>query len=158
MSPAVAALRVRGRTHIKRGIEDTLRYMGLTRKNYCAILPEGETARAMISKAKDYITWGEVDEKTVESLLRERGRIAGDKKLTDQYVQSNSKYADIKSLASAIVGGETKAKDVEGLKPIFRLNPPRKGFEREGIKKPYTLGGALGDRKEKIKDLLMRMI
>ena len=158
MSPAFAVVRVRGRTHIKRGTEDTMRYMGLTRKNYCAILPENDTSTSMIFKAKDYITWGQADEKTVESLLRERGRIAGDKRLTDQYVKANSKLADIKSLASAMAKGESKAKDVEGLKPIFRLNPPKKGFEREGIKKPYTLGGALGDRKEKIKDLIVRMI
>jgi large subunit ribosomal protein L30 len=158
MSPATAVVRIRGRTHIKKEVEDTMRYMGLTRKNYCTILPEGETATRMIFKAKDYITWGPVDEKTVEALLKERGRIAGDKKLTDQYVKANSKITDIKSLAQALSKGEIKIKEVNGLKPIFRLNPPRKGFEREGIKKPYNLGGALGNRKEKIKDLIMRMI
>jgi len=158
MSPAIAVVRVRGRTHIKRGIEDTLRYMGLTRKNYCVILPENDTSTSMIFKAKDYITWGQADEKMIESLIRERGRIAGDNRLTDEYVKANSKHADMKSLASSMAKGQTKAKDVKGLKPIFRLNPPKKGFEREGIKKPYTLGGALGDRKDKIKDLIMRMI
>ncbi|MEM2121572.1 MAG: uL30 family ribosomal protein [Candidatus Woesearchaeota archaeon] len=41
---------------------------------------------------------------------------------------------------------------------IFRLNPPRKGFERKGIKKPFNLGGAYGYRAEKINDLIRRMI
>jgi len=40
----------------------------------------------------------------------------------------------------------------------YRLNPPRKGFGRKGIKVAFSKGGALGNRKEKINDLLMRMV
>src|SRR3989344_6211467 len=48
-------------------------------------------------------------------------------------------------------------KDAEGkLKPFFRLSPPRKGFERKGIKVPYKLGGALGDRGKDINELIKR--
>lgn len=49
---------------------------------------------------------------------------------------------------------EKKGADVK----IFRLNPPKGGFARKGIKKPFSMGGALGDRKEKINDLIKRMI
>jgi large subunit ribosomal protein L30 len=41
---------------------------------------------------------------------------------------------------------------------FFRLNPPRKGFGRKGIKTPFSIGGALGDRRDKINDLVKRMI
>ena len=41
---------------------------------------------------------------------------------------------------------------------VFRLSPPRKGFERKGIKQAFTQGGALGYRGEKINDLLGKMI
>jgi large subunit ribosomal protein L30 len=40
----------------------------------------------------------------------------------------------------------------------FHLHPPRGGFERKGIKTPYTLKGALGYRKEKINLLIKKMI
>ena len=43
-------------------------------------------------------------------------------------------------------------------KPYFRLNPPRKGFGRKGIKVDFKIGGALGERKEKINDLIKRMM
>lgn len=43
-------------------------------------------------------------------------------------------------------------------KPYYRLNNPRKGFGRKGIKVPFLKGGALGDRKEKINELIKRMI
>ena len=43
-------------------------------------------------------------------------------------------------------------------KPFIRLNSPRKGYGRKGIKILYTAGGALGDRKEAINDLIKRML
>ncbi len=50
-------------------------------------------------------------------------------------------------------------KDKEGnVKKIFKLNPPIKGFERKGTKQPFSVNGALGDRKDKINELLKRMI
>ncbi|MBW2970224.1 uL30 family ribosomal protein [Candidatus Woesearchaeota archaeon] len=41
---------------------------------------------------------------------------------------------------------------------IIRLNPPRKGYGRKGVKIPFKLGGAYGNRAEKINDLIMRML
>ena len=43
-------------------------------------------------------------------------------------------------------------------KKFYRLAPPIGGFERKGIKKPYTIGGALGYRGEAINDLIERML
>jgi len=49
-------------------------------------------------------------------------------------------------------------KDIPGLRLFFRLKPPIKGFENKGIKQPFSKGGALGYRKDKINDLIMNMI
>ena len=43
-------------------------------------------------------------------------------------------------------------------KRYFRLSPPKKGYGRNGIKQPFSKNGALGDRKEKISELLERMM
>jgi len=52
---------------------------------------------------------------------------------------------------------EKRGKKVNGkLKPFFRLHPPRKGIDAKkhfGVKK-----GVLGDNKEKINDLIRRML
>ncbi len=40
----------------------------------------------------------------------------------------------------------------------YNLHPPRGGFARKGIKKQFNVGGALGNRKEKINDLIKRML
>lgn len=41
---------------------------------------------------------------------------------------------------------------------VYFLAPPVGGFERKGIKKSFTVGGALGNRGEAINDLLAKMI
>jgi len=48
-----------------------------------------------------------------------------------------------------------KKKMVEG---VAHLQPPRKGFGRKGIKFQFKRGGALGNRADKMNDLLMRMM
>ncbi|MEM2915839.1 MAG: uL30 family ribosomal protein [Candidatus Woesearchaeota archaeon] len=40
----------------------------------------------------------------------------------------------------------------------FALHPPCKGYGRKGIKMPFSKGGALGNRGEKINYMLLRMI
>ncbi len=50
-------------------------------------------------------------------------------------------------------------KDAEGkLKPFFRLNPPRGGFERGGIKQGFGKGGVLGYRGAQMNDLIKKML
>ena len=44
-----------------------------------------------------------------------------------------------------------------GVKKTVHLHPPRGGFERKGIKVPYTTGGALGNRRDKMSDLIIKM-
>ncbi len=61
-------------------------------------------------------------------------------------------------LAKSLFQGKTKLKDVPGMKTYFRLTPPRGGYERKGIKTQYSIGGALGYRKETINGLIRRMI
>ena len=57
----IAAIRVRGRTGIKKDIADTLDMLRLTRINHAVLIEENPSYKGMLQKAKDYITWGEVD-------------------------------------------------------------------------------------------------
>ncbi|MBI2564465.1 uL30 family ribosomal protein [Candidatus Woesearchaeota archaeon] len=40
----------------------------------------------------------------------------------------------------------------------IHLSPPKKGYGRKGIKISFAQSGAYGDRKEKINNLLQRMV
>ncbi|MFX0108580.1 MAG: 50S ribosomal protein L30, partial [Candidatus Hodarchaeota archaeon] len=106
---------------------------------------------------KDYITWGEIDEETASLILSKRGRLPGNKRLTDEHVRKNTSYRTIKALAKAIADGKASVQDVEGLKPVFRLTPPKKGYRGKKYL-PVGMGGITGYRGSEINALAKRMI
>jgi len=151
-------IRARSDRGVTRKIRETMAMLNLTRVNHATIVMDNPSYRGMLQKSKDYITWGKVDAKTVEMLIKERGRMSGDKPVTDSTVKELSNFSGIKQLSEAIASGEATMKDVEGLKPIFRLHPPRGSKGWGGIKRAYSVGGALGFRGDAIGDLADRMI
>jgi large subunit ribosomal protein L30 len=110
----------------------------------------------MLTKAKDFITWGEIDAKTLEDLIRERGRMVGGAPITDSYVDEKTDYDSISSFAAAIIEGKTRYKDLPGAKPLFRLHPPKGGLE--SIKHHHSIGGSLGYRGDEINSFVRRML
>jgi large subunit ribosomal protein L30 len=157
MNNPIAVIRVRGKAGVNRRINDTLDMMKLFKQNGCVIVPNNPVTLGMLRKAKDYITWGEVDAETTLLLLKERGKIMGNKPLTEEYMKEHTKL-DFAGFVKELFASKKKIKDIPGVKPYFRLMPPSKGFERQGIKKPFSMGGALGYRKDKINDLIKKMI
>ena len=153
---AYAVIRVRGQPDVNRDIEYTMGLLGLTRVNHLVIVPENDSTKGMLQVVKDYCTWGEVDEATLAALIRARGKLAGDKDITDDYLKENSEFATVDALAKAIIENNYKTRDVEAAKPIFRMHPPVKGYE--GNKRSYQNGGALGYRGAAINDLINRML
>jgi len=153
---AYAVIRVRGHAGVKKEIEDTMRMLNLTRPNHCVVVPETDSINGMLQKAKDYITWGEVNSETLARMIKFRGRLKGDKPIDDLYIQNHSKFTSIISFAKSVAKDEVKYSDLVDVKPVFRLNPPRKGYG--GNKRSFTNGGALGYRGEKINELIERML
>lgn len=151
-------VRVRSDVGVERSIKETLHMLNLTKVNHAVIIPDNPQYKGMLQKAKDYITWGDASSSTVESMLSNRGRMSGDKPLTDDIVAESSDYKNIKDLAKAITDGDATVKDVPGLKRVFRLHPPRGPKGWGGIKRTFTIGGALGPRGTEIESLIERMI
>ena len=153
----ILAIRVRGIARVRPQIEDTLDKLLLGRVHQARLIKMTPSMQGMITKAKDFITWGVPSEEVVEKLLVKRGRVAGNAHLTDSYVKKNSSHSSVKALAKAIASGKASVADVEGLKPVFRLTPPTKGYR--GTKYlPIGMGGITGDRGEGISELALRMI
>ena len=149
-------IRVRGQPDVNYNIEYTMGLLGLNKVNNCAVIPENASTKGMLQVIKDYCTWGEIDEATLAALIRARGKVVGDKALDDDYLKENSEFKSVEEMAKAIIETNYKMRDVVGVKPIFRLHPPIKGYE--GNKRSFQNGGALGYRGQKINDLVNRMI
>ncbi|MCS5532263.1 MAG: 50S ribosomal protein L30 [Candidatus Poseidoniales archaeon] len=151
-------VRVRSDRGVERRIRHTMAMLNLTRVNHATIVPESSTYAGMLQKSKDFVTWGVIDANTIESLLKERGRMVGNKPVDDAAIKANSEFKSMKDFAKALASGEATMKSVDGLKPVLRLHPPRGSKGWGGIKRAYSVGGALGFRGDEISSLAERMI
>ena len=136
----ILIIRVRGRVGIKKDVEDTFQMLNLKRTNWATVVPEKPVYHGMIKKIKDFIAWGKIDRNFLKLLIEKRGEGKKDK--------ISGKQLD------KLFNGEKKLKDL-GLKPYFRLHPPRKGYKHK--KKPYVVGGVLGEW-DNITELARRML
>lgn len=148
-------VRMRGNVDVRGTIQDTLYMLRLNRVNHCVVINDTPHNRGMIQMVKDYVAYGTIDAATLTEMLTNRGKLEGGEKLTNEYLSQNTDYSTIAEFAEAVCTGKASLKDVPGLKPVFRLHPPRKGHA--GIKKPVELGGVLGNHGENIKVLLNQM-
>jgi len=150
-----AVIRIRGTAQTRRTLEDTLKLLRLKAVNNCVIVPETKEYIGMLKKAKDYITWGKINKETLTKLLQKRGKIIGKKKIDENNLKKITEFNSFEKFSEALLEGKVKLKDYKKIKQIFRLNPPRYGFR--GTKLSYPKGD-LGNRGEKINELIERMI
>ncbi|MGC8565396.1 MAG: 50S ribosomal protein L30 [Thermoplasmata archaeon] len=150
-----AVIRVRGRAGVNADVVQTLKYLRLTRINHLVLLPKNKYVEGMLRKAKDYITWGEIDKDTLVELLQKRGRLVGDRSIDMEYLQKNN-FSSFEELADAILEKKVIYSKLPDIKPIFRLNPPRGGYKN--TKRSVKEDGDLGYRQKEINKLIKRMM
>jgi len=129
----------------------------LNKPNHCVLVRPDQNTLGMLKKVEKYITWGEIDEKTLVNLFSKRGKTAGNKKIGLNNIRDKT-GKPVDEFAGSLIQNTIKLNEIPGLKPVFRLKPPSKGFGTVGIKRPYSLGGVFGYRGEKINILLGKMI
>jgi large subunit ribosomal protein L30 len=137
----IVIVRIKGLVNIKKDIEETMYRLRLRRKFSCVVINKTKEIEGMIKKINSHVTFGEIDEETLKLLIEKRGKKIGDKPVKKDEI---SKIIE-----------EIKNNKIKTIKPFFRLHPPIKGFK--AIKQHYPKGD-LGNRKEKINDLIRRML
>jgi len=152
----IAVVRIRGVIGASREIKDTLKMLNLKRNYHAVLIDNRPSYLGMLNKVQNYVTWGEPSEEIVALMIKKRGRLNGDKKLTDEYAKKLG-YKSLEELAKAIYEGKIDYNKLPGIKPFFRLHPPSKGFKGK-VKKSFGTGGETGYRGEAINELLERMI
>ena len=151
-----AVIRLRSSINANREVKETLKYFRLNKVNHCVLIPVSTSYDGMLQKAKDYITWGPITSDVLTNMIIKRGRLDGDIPITNQYIKDNTRHESLIKFAEAVINGNTKYADLKNVKPIFRLHPPRQGFE--GIKRSYNDRGSLGYRGEAINTLILKML
>jgi large subunit ribosomal protein L30 len=152
----LVAIRIRGLSDISQEVKDTLMMLRLTRNCHATLLDNRSAYTGMLHKSKDCLTWGEISQDSIAILLKKRGRLVGDRKLTDEYAKELD-YNSLDDMAEAIFKVDLEFSSLPDVKPVFRLRPPKKGFKGK-VKKSYAAGGEAGYRGDAINELLKRMV
>ncbi|MFW5902823.1 MAG: uL30 family ribosomal protein, partial [archaeon] len=91
---------LRGKVNVPKKTEDTLKMLKLKNTHNCRILPENENYEGMLKKVEGYITWGEINQETLEKLLEKK-----EVKKPDEIEE-------------------------KGIEKILKLHPPKGGFKK----------------------------
>ena len=139
----LAVIRISGLVKIKRTVAETLDRLRLGRKYACVLVKEDSEKAATVSSVKDFVAYGEIDETTLIKLVKARGKKVDKSEISD---------AEGSSIAEDLLSGK-KAEEL-GIKPFFRLHPPRGGINSKAL---YPKG-VLGNNKADINKLIERML
>ena len=135
-----AIIRISGQVNIPKIIEETLFRLRLRRKYTTIIIKECPEIKKLLLRIRNYVAYGDINNETLKLLIQKRA------------VSKDKKRIDAESVMEKLEKGlETD------IKPFFRLHPPRGGID---AKKhfPTTKKAVLGDNKDKINELIRRML
>jgi large subunit ribosomal protein L30 len=137
----ILVIRISGMVNVPDYIAATLDRMRLRRKYVAVLLRDNVENRKLVVGVRDFVAYGKVDHAFIEKLISVRGEGIDGKKV------------DAKKISAEV--GKKRLEEL-GIKPFFRLHPPRGGIES---KKHFGVGkGVLGDHGEKIKLFVERML
>jgi len=149
-------IRIRSGIDAKSEVKRTLKMLRVGRTNYATLVDDRPDYMGMLMTVKDRVTWGEVSAATIRELLEKRGETAYNKKIEQDSLKALG-YETFDQLAQKLYSCESELPKMTGLKPFFRLHPPRKGF-RGKTKLSFGASGEAGYRGERINELASRMI
>ena len=152
----LVVVRIRGVVSAQREARETLDLLNLNHTNHAVIVDSRPSYKGMLQRVNSYVTYGEPTKETITMMLQKRALLAGDKKLTEEYITKIG-YKSIDDLAEAIVNCKVQYSKLPDVQARFRLHPPSKGYKGK-TKKGYNAGGEAGYRGEAINALVQRMV
>lgn len=152
----LVVVRIRGTVSAQREARETLGLLHLSHTNHAVLIDSRAAYKGMLQRINSYVTYGEPTAETVSMMLQKRGLLAGDKKLTEEYLIKIG-YKSFSDLAEAIVNCKVQYGKLPDIQARFRLHPPSKGYKGK-TKKGFKAGGEAGYRGEAINKLVQRMV
>jgi large subunit ribosomal protein L30 len=152
----LVVVKIRGTVRAQKETRETLGFLHLAHTNHAVLIDSRAAYKGMLQRVNSYITYGEPTKETVALILQKRAKLAGDKKLTDEYI-NKAGYKSIDDLADAIVKCKVQFQKLPDVQPLFKLHPPSKGYKGK-TKKGFNAGGEAGYRGEAINELVKRMV
>ena len=104
---------------------------------------------------KDYLAWSEVDPVLLSLLLEKRGMVSESRPL-DEATLKKMGFKKHQELAAKMLKEGMRLSAVEGVRPFFKLAPPRGGFKRS-LRRQYSQKGTTGKNPD-LPKIVERMV
>ncbi|HYA21780.1 MAG TPA: 50S ribosomal protein L30 [Thermoproteota archaeon] len=158
ISPLLLVVRIRGTLNVRKDMKGALESLRLGRVHTATLHRNEPSVKGALQAIKDFVAWGEIDEETLTKLLQKRARLAGNKHVESEYLKKHLGVSDFSGLAKSLMSLKADFSALPGVKPYFRLHPPRKGYHvklERSRRGKTSISGYLG---KQINELVNRMI
>lgn len=139
----ILIIRISGMVNMTEKMQETLYRIKLRRK-YAAVLLQPTTNNiGLLKRIRNHVAYGNINRETLIELIKKRAQ-----------PKDKSKKINQEKVLEQLEKGNLGSLDI---KPFFRLHPPRGGID---AKNHFNTSkkAVLGDNKEKINELVRRML
>lgn len=139
----IAAIRISGLVDVPESTEQALYRLRLRRKYSMVLVKPTPQNLSILKKVRNHVAYGSIDSETLKELIEKRAVPIDRKTKIDS--------------GKILEGIEKKELVLLGIKPFFRLHPPRGGIDSK-LHFGITKKAVLGNNKEDINALIRRML
>jgi large subunit ribosomal protein L30 len=151
----ILVVNIHGKINSQAAVRKALSELKVERKFSATVVTDDSSTMGMLRLCKDYIAWSQLDADLLSSLLKSRGEVAVGKRLGQKELKTLG-FGSYEELARKMVDGNLRLSAIEGVRPCFRLSPPRGGFKRSS-RRQFTQKGILGANAS-LPELVRRMM
>ena len=148
-------LNIHGKINSSASVRKALSELKVEKKFSASVVTDDPATVGMLRLCKDYVAWTPIEGELLTALFEKRGMVSTRSKLDVEALSAMGfkKYSD---LADKMLNEHLRLSQVEGVRPFFRLSPPRGGF-KTSLRRQFSEKGILG-RNPKLPELVRRMI
>ena len=150
----ILVLNLHGKINSSAPVRKALVELKVEKRFSASVVTDDAATVGMLRLCKDYVAWCQADAGLLTSLLEKRGMVSTTGRLDAKALQALG-FKDHGSLAEMMLKEGTRLSEVEGLRPFFRLSPPRGGFKLS-LRRQFSEKGVLGNNP-KLPELIGRM-
>lgn len=150
----ILAMNIHGMINSSSGVRKTLVELKVSRKFSATVVTDDPNTVGMLKACKDYLSWTELDAGLLTTLLEKRGMVTERERLGAAALKKLG-FKNHGELADKMLKEGLRLSAVEGVKPFFRLSPPKGGF-KSSLRRQYSDKGTLGSNP-KLGEVIRRM-
>jgi large subunit ribosomal protein L30 len=148
-------LNLRGKIDSTAPVRKALAELKVERRFTATVVRDDGPTRGMLRSCKDYVAWSPIDSKLLSILLKARGMVSESRRLNQDALESLG-FKKYEELADKIVKDGERLSAYEGIRPFFRLSPPKGGYKLSS-RRQASEKGILGSNP-RLAELVGRMV